>query len=199
VRQPFTHAARFGLALAVASASLASPTSTTAGDGLRELSRRLEQGDVAAIEEILARTRPATNGGDPTLDRLDRLRAEVEMLRARRAAKPSLFPPTARDFAAPPAQLEPSGSRVDALRESRAWLRAGNARRALAALDVQGEERLFLEARALESLGRTREAIEIHERLAREAGSTFARARASADAEHLKWVEQRRVAREQRP
>lgn len=199
MRHSFGSAARCAFVLAAAGASLASPAPNPVGDGLRDLSRRLEQGDVTAIDEILNRTRPAATGGDPALDRLERLRAEVEMLRARRAARPSLFPRTTRADETPASEPEHAGTRVDALRESRAWLRAGEPRRALSALDGQGEERLFLEARALESLGRTREALEIHERLAREASTTFARARAAADAEHLKWVEARRLAREQRP
>ena len=197
VRVGFAHSA---LCLLIASSVFAAAPVAGQTGGLRDIARRLDRGDTAAIGELLAHTRPAATTAETPEARIDRLRAEIEVLRARRAARPTLFPAAVQaesstDGAAP----APGSTRVDPLRASRAWLRAGDAARALAALEGDGPDRLHLEARALEAMGRTSEAIALLERLVRETDSPLARIRAEADLEHLKWMEKRRSLRGGRP
>lgn len=173
---------------------------------LVELSRRLHAGDVAAIDELLARTKPATLDLAESNARIERLRAEIERLDARRLARPSF--PIASESPMRRADAASAGDaaidRRDSLRESHAWLRAGEPERALAALPAANssagdeDEATYLEARALEKLGRRDEALDGYRRLAASATSTVLRLRAAGDVAHLEWLERVR-ARESRP
>lgn len=168
-----------------------------AGEGLGELSLRLRDGDRAAIDDLLARTRPSNIELVDSNARIAALRADIDRLNARRSARPvhalaNAKPVQRADAATPSAH---GLARADALRESRAWLRAGEAELALRALPAgdasAGDEdaALYLEARALEKLGRRSEALEIHRRLAASAASPTLRARAASDVAHLEWRE----------
>ncbi|MBL8861971.1 MAG: hypothetical protein JNK02_08150 [Planctomycetes bacterium] len=167
---------------------------------LQAIAARLRAGDASAIDELLSRTQPASHGPAAADARLERLRAEVELLRARRAARPVLFPLTVTPTAVEGSGLETTGAaRVDGVREARAWLRAGSPARALAAAEASGGEALHLEARALEQLGRRGEAIEAWKRAAATSPSPLVRSQAAAEARHLEWLEKRRAAQAGRP
>lgn len=178
------------------------------GNGLGALSQRLRDGDRAAIDELLARTRPSGIDLTDSNARIEKLRAEIDQLNTRRFGRPIFQLANAT-----PVQRgadEASGAaaapgRVDALRESMAWLRAGEPERALRALPAAGSAAidqdlaLYLEARALEKLGRRTEALEAYRRAATSAVSPTLRTRAASDVAHLEWRERLLGAREGRP
>lgn len=177
-------------------------TNAQDAEKLGDLARRLDAGDRAAIEELLAITRPPTATLADTNDRLARLRADVERLKARREARPVFAldsaPAVARGDSAP------NPGRVDALRESRAWLRAGEPELALRALPApEGitnyDDALYVEARALEKLGRGAEALEAYRRVATTAASPLLRTRAADDVAHLEWRARAAAARKETP
>jgi hypothetical protein len=182
-----------------ACAALATTARTTTAEDLAALSKRLQAGDRAAIGALLARTRPASSALADANARIERLRAEIEQLNARRAARP-VFPytDTRAESAAAPAQPGVV-VRVDGLREARAWLRAGDGERALRAIPDRGSESLYLEARALETLGRRAEALVNYRTIANSAESATLRARAASAVEHLEWLERVLGGREGRP
>lgn len=182
-----------------ACAALATTARTTRAEDLGALSKRLQAGDRAAIGALLARTRPASSPLADANARIERLRAEIEQLNARRAARP-VFPYT--DTRAEPESVpEQPGVfvRVDGLREARAWLRAGDGERALRAIPDRGSESLYLEARALEKLGRRAEALANYRTVADTAESPTLRTRAASSVEHLEWLGRILGSREGRP
>lgn len=169
------------------------------GDGLGDLQQRLRGGDRSAIDALLARTRPASVDLAESEARIDALRRAIEELGARRAARPTFpFTTSRREPPGAPAP-EPAPGRVDGLREAQAWLRAGEPARALQAIPDRGPESLYVEARALERLGRTREALESYRSVASSALSPTLRARAEGDVRHLEWLASRRAAQGGRP
>lgn len=196
------------LAVAFLANTVGASAGTQGGDGLGDLSQRLRDGDRAAIDDLLARTRPASIDLTDSNARIERLRAEIEELHARRAGRP-VFQLAHSRVAMPDeadAALEAAKpGRVDALRESLAWLRAGEPERALRAIpkhesgSADEHEALYLEARALEKLGRRTEALEIYRRVAASAVSPILRTRAASDVSHLEWRESLVPARGGRP
>jgi hypothetical protein len=200
---PTTARPRVGAWAWLACAILATPALTAPGErDLTDLSRRLNEGDRAAIDELIARTHPVAGDLAASNARLERLRAEIETLRSRRAARPTF--PLSRgselDPLAPEAGIEEaSATRVDGLREAIAWLRAGEPDLALKAVPNDGDEAHYVEARALEGLGRRAEALEVYRRVAQNATSPTLRARAAGDVTHLEWRERLDTAREGRP
>ncbi len=173
-----------------------SPVLARAGDGLGDLSQRLREGDRAAIDELLARTRPSSIELSDSNARIAQLRAEIEQLNARRFGRPLFQLANPKPVARGGAESEAATpGRVDALRESMAWLRAGEPERALRALPPadastsDADVALYLEARALEKLGRRAEALDTYRRAAASAVSPTLRLRAASDVAHLEWRE----------
>jgi hypothetical protein len=150
--------------------------------GLGDLSRRLREGDLRAVDELLARTKPASIELSDAAARAERLRGEIERLRAAQAARPHALPTRGEE----PAPQE-RGASVDPLREARAWLRAGEPARCLGALDSDQGEAAYLKARALEQLGRDAEALAIYRSLAASAQTPVLKLRAQSDVAHLEW------------
>jgi hypothetical protein len=187
----------------LACAILSTPALTAPGErDLTDLSRRLNEGDRAAIDELIARTYPVAGDLAASTARLERLRAQIETLRTRRAARPT-FPlskaPDLDPLAPEVGAEEASATPVDGLREAIAWLRAGKPDRALQAVPNDGDEARYVEARALEGLGRRSDALEVYRRVATNATSPTLRARAAGDVAHLEWRERVDSAREGRP
>ncbi len=165
---------------------------TSAGDReLSDIAQRLRRGDRTAIAELLTRTSAPTCDLDGTNARIERLRAEIDALRMRRGARPAFPLVSARENIRPmnAAGDEGASTRVDGLREAIAWMRADDPERALRAVPNTGETALYVEARALERLGRTLESLEIYRRIAAEATSPVLRERAAGDVAHLEWRE----------
>jgi hypothetical protein len=168
--------------------------SDTAASNRREeltrLSQRLAAGDTSAIDELLARTRPTSSDHAPSSADIERLRIEVERLRAARPRPPSETSP-APD--APASREESSAVPSDAgsaLRAARAWLRAGDPSRALKALppgDKADEEALYERACALERLGRDDEALDAFRRVAASASTPLLKLCAASGVEHVEW------------
>lgn len=158
---------------------------------LSDIAQRLRSGDRTAIAELIARTPAPTCDLDRTNARIEVLRAEIDALRTRRSARPSFPLSSARAGLSPlePIHDEAASTRVDALREAIAWMRADDPERALQAVPSTGETALYVEARALERLGRTRESLEVYRRVAAEAASPVLRDRAAGDVAHLEWRE----------
>lgn len=200
----WTHAFVVGLALVTL---VGAQAPTPRHSGLANLSQRLQDGDRVAIDELLARTRPPTVPLADSNARIEKLRAEIERLSTRRNGRPILQISSAPKPVQRGASADGSetSARVDALRESMAWLRAGEPERALRALPSAASETtdkdlaLHLEARALEQLGRRTEALDAYRRAASSATSPILRARAASDVAHLEWRERVLGAQESRP
>jgi Flp pilus assembly protein TadD len=166
---------------------------------LERLSQRLAAGDTSAIDELLACTKPASPDHAPSSADIERLRVEVERLRAARpstASAPS--PATAAKEESSAVQADPDM----ALREARAWLRAGDPSRALKSLpagDKSEGETLYVRACALERLGRDREALDAYRRVAASGVSPLLKASAASGVEHLDWRMHRTGSAEERP
>jgi hypothetical protein len=154
---------------------------------LTELSRRLEAGDRSAIDELLARTAPASAELAEATARAERLRAEVERLRGAQVER--LVP--ARPVE-PELETGPPRASVDPLREARAWIYAGEPVQALSVLPDAGGEAAYWRGRALEKLGRDAEALEAYRRAATtpepaSPATTSWKSWAAADVAHLEW------------
>jgi|GEM_PF-5170831 len=176
------------------------------GDPLDDISQRLRSGDRAAIDELLARTRPAAVDLEDSRIRIAGLRAEIERLNVRRSARPVFPLATEKPVRRSDSESERAGAdRAAALRESRAWLRAGDPDRALRALPSahaaadDKDTALYLEARALEGLGRQAEALDAYRRVVATTESTTLRARATFDVAHLEWRDSSSHAQAGRP
>jgi len=154
---------------------------------LSELSRRLQAGDRTAIDDLLARTVPASSDLAEASARAETLRAEVERLRGVQVPRLVSSRP-----AEPVADSRPTYTSLEPLREARAWLYAGEPARALKVLpDVEGEP-AYWRGRALEKLGRDKEALEAYRRATSTPESATSspntwKAWAAADAAHLEW------------
>ena len=190
------------LALALLPFLAAPRTNAQDAEKLGDLARRLDAGDRAAIEELLAITRPPSAGLTDANERIARLRADVERLKARQLARPVFAPEGTSDVER--GDAAPAPGRVDALRESRAWLRAGEPELALRALPAaegitNDDDALYVEARALEKLGRGAEALEAYRRVANTAASALLRTRAADDVAHLEWRARVAAARKETP
>jgi hypothetical protein len=161
-------------------------------DQLTQLSQRLGAGDVSAIDELLACTRPASTEHAPTSAEIERLRLEVERLRA---ARPMPAAVRAAKEARPAVQRD-AGL---ALREARAWLRANDPNHCLKALpELEGgsggktlddgeTEALYQRACALERLDRDEEALDAYRRIAAGTTSPLMKLSAKSGVEHLEW------------
>ncbi|MFN0007774.1 MAG: hypothetical protein ACKVXR_07685 [Planctomycetota bacterium] len=157
---------------------------------LTQISQRLDAGDPAAIDELLASTSPAASGEAPSEAEIERLRQEVLRLRALSPAG-----------ATPAEPIHPAKVDVEtSLREARAWLRAGDPSRCLEALSsvpATGEA-AFWRACALEQLRRDAEALEQY-RAAADAASPVLKAAAASGADHVEWRSRRAVDPEAKP
>ncbi len=154
---------------------------------LSELSRRLQAGDRTAIDDVLARTQPASAELADASARVDKLRAEVERLRGVQVVRIVPAHPVE-----PAAEAEPAHASLDPLREARAWLYANEPARTLKLLADGDGEAAYWRGRALEKLGRDPEALEAYRRAAAapEPAPPIAaswKAWAGADAAHLEW------------
>lgn len=161
---------------------------------LGELSRRLQGGDRAAIDDLLARTKPASADLADASARAEVLRTEIDRLRG--VQVPRLAP---AHPVQPVAETEPTRASFDPLREARAWLYAGEPANALKVVPDGDGEAAYWRGRALEKLGREPEALEAYNRAAAAdgVGSPAAgsapvivpswKAWAAADAAHLTW------------
>ncbi len=203
MRRSYTDSRRLSTSIGICAVSLALAASVHASgkpgnEGLAAIAQRLHDGDRSAIEELLARTRKPTIELPEAMSRVERLRSEIEVLRTRRGARPSFPLPTVQAPDDVASSMDES-TRVDGLREARAWLRAGEPEEALRAVPDEGEEALYLEARALEGLGRRDEALATYRRVAQEATSNTLRTRAASDVEHLEWRARIAVTRGGRP
>ncbi len=194
------------LATLVIAATVGANHGRSVGDGLGDISQRLRNGDRAAIDELLARTRPSPVDIEESQARIAGLRAEIERLELRRGARPVFPLANEKPVRRSDLDLERAGAdRVAALRESRAWLRAGDPERALAALPsatsaaADKDAALYLEARALEDLGRSAEALDAYRRVVAATESVTLRARATADVAHIEWREKSSKGQEGRP
>lgn len=160
---------------------------------LTSLSQRLIAGDTSAIDELLACTRPASADPAPSSAEIERLRAEVERLRGAQPAAPAVT-------AAPAARPATARDAEAALREARAWLRAGDPNHCLKALpvldhgtsaangtDAGDGEALYRQACALERLGRDEEALEAYRRAAAGSTSPFLKLGAASGVDHIEW------------
>ncbi len=165
--------------------------------GLGDLSRRLRAGDRTAIDELLARTKPADIELADSAARADRLRAEIERLRAAQGRRWTRTAPPPEPDAAPAAA--PRIHSAEPLREANAWLRAGEPERCLAVLPADLGEGDLLRARALEMLGRDPEALAAYQRVAAAAATPVEKLRAAGDVAHLQWRLRRAPQPENRP
>jgi len=159
---------------------------TDAKATLSDLSRRLQAGDRAAIDELLARTSPASVELADASARAAKLRAEVERLRGVQVVR------LAPEHPVQPAEEEPAHTSLDPLREARAWLYANEPARVLKVLPEGEGEAAYWRGRALEKLGRDAEALEAYRRAAAapEPATPIAaswKAWAAADAAHMEW------------
>lgn len=194
------------LVLSVGATAAAANGGRATNDALGDISQRLREGDRAAIDELLSRTHPAAVDLEDSRSRIAALRAEIERLNTRRGARPVFPLATEKPVRRSEMDVERAGAdRIAALRESRAWLRAGDPDRALRALpsaNAAAEDKdtaLYLEARALEGLGRGAEALDAYRRVVATTESTTLRARAAGDVAHLEWREANARGQEGRP
>jgi hypothetical protein len=173
---------------------------------LSRLSQRLDAGDLRAIDEVLASTQPASPDRTPTSDEIERLRIEVERLRA---ARPAPTATTTAPVPAAPAVHAPLAvgaiprDLAMAVREARAWLRADDPNHCLKALpsptDVGDGAALYQRACALERLGRDAEALDAYRRVAAEATSPLLKLGAASGVDHIAWRLRRAGSPEAKP
>lgn len=170
-------------------------------DQLTQLSQRLIAGDTSAIDDLLACTKPASYASsDPALSsaEIERLRVEVERLRA---AQPVPSAVTAANAARPATPRDAE----TALREARAWLRAGDPNHCLKALPPGGGgdggdgEALYRKACALERLDRDEEALDAYRRVAADTTSPLLKLSAASGVDHIEWRMRRARTPETKP
>jgi hypothetical protein len=173
---------------------------------LAQLSQRLDAGDLRAIDEVLANTRPASPDRTPTSREIERLRIEVERLRSARPAPVATTTAPAPAASAAheplPAAATPRNAEM-AVREARAWLRAADPNHCLKALpsptEVGDGSALYQRACALECLGRDAEALDAYRRVATEATSPLLKLGAASGVDHIAWRLRRAGSPEAKP
>ena len=157
------------------------PASSSPREQLARLSQRLSAGDTSAIDELLACTRNSSSDLAPSTAQIERLRAELERLRTK---PPEPAPVIVTKPAAPPLPRDAD----TALREARAWLRAGDPNRCLKALPPGEGEALYEKACALERLGHDTEALDAYRRVAANTTtSPLMKLCAGSGVEHIEW------------
>ena len=162
-------------------------------DQLTQLSQRLIAGDASAIDDLLACTKPASSDSAPSSAQIERLRLEIERLRA---VQPEPVPVPATDEVRPATAHDADS----ALREARAWLRAGDPNHSMKVLPPGDGEALYRKACALERLGRDAEALEIYRRVAAAAGtSPLMKLSAASGVDHVEWRLRRARSPEAKP
>jgi Flp pilus assembly protein TadD len=180
--------------LALATTTGGGETHSTSSDRRAELARiseRLSAGDASAIDDLLRCTKASSPDRTPKSADIERLRAEVERLRA---ARPALAASTAdahattnaSDVASDASRTAPSNPET-ALREARAWLRAGDPNRCLKALPPGDGEAQSLRASALERIGRDAQALDAYRRVLTGGASSFSKLSAQSGIDHLEW------------
>jgi len=192
------------LAIGVAAAAVPQgPASKPAPAGPRErlagLSQRLEAGDLAAIDELLACTPPASPDETPSPAEIERLKQDLVRLRAAAPLPPSPEAAVGSPVAIP---RDPEAS----VREARAWMRAGDPIRCLNAISstpatggpIDGEV-AYWQACALEKLGRDAEALAQYRRAGDLVLSPVLRQAAASGADHVAWRLRRSGSREENP
>ena len=155
---------------------------------LAQIAQRLDAGDLGAIDEILASTPPASPGRTPTSQDIERLRIEVDRLRAARPAPITASP--AHEAALHPIVPATARNAAMAVREGRAWLRAGDPNHGLKALPpaASGDASALIQrAFALERLGRDAEALELYRRVAADASAPLLQLTAASGVDPVAW------------
>jgi len=180
---------------ALATTAGGTDTHSTSSDRRAELARiseRLSAGDTRAIDDLLRCTKASSPDRTPKSADIERLRAEVERLRAARPAPPTST--TNANATTNPSDIASDASRSasadpeTALRAARAWLRAGDPNRCLKALPPGEGEALYLRASALERLGRDAQALDAYRRAAATGGtSSLTKLSAQSGIDHIEW------------
>jgi hypothetical protein len=158
-------------------------------DELARLSLRLQAGDAKAIDELLACTPPASADAAPSSAELERLRLEVERLRNARPAAPIAKPLSEEERPADAHDPSHDSTRdfAIAVREARAWFRAGDPNHSLKVLPAGEGEALYVKACALERIGRDPEALDAFRKVAASTTSPLLKMCAASGVEHLEW------------